>query len=141
MKIGDAAVFRRFWYVAMPVEKLDEGPQPFALFGEEMVLWRAADGTVSALEDACCHRSARLSLGEQHGATLACPYHGWEFNAAGQCTLIPQRPEVAPPASARVKSYHVAERYGFVWVAVEDPLMGIPDLPEAADGGHRGVRE
>ncbi len=137
MKIGDAPVFRRFWYVAMPVAKLAEGPQPFSLFGEEMVIWQAADGTVSALKDECCHRSAKLSLGEVKADSIMCPYHGWEFNAAGQCTLIPQRPDVAPPASAKVKPYHVATRYGFVWVAIEEPLMGIPDLPEAEAEGFR----
>ncbi len=141
MKIGDAPVFRRFWYVAMPAERLDAGPQPFSLFGEEMVIWRAADGTVSALEDACCHRSAKLSLGEVNANAIACPYHGWEFDAAGRCTLIPQRPEVPPPASARVRAYHAAERYGFVWVAVEDPLMAIPELPEAEDSAYRIIQE
>ncbi len=122
MKIGDAPVFRRFWYVAMPAAKLNEGPQPFSLFGEEMVIWRAADGTVSALGDHCCHRSARLSLGEAKADCIACPYHGWEFNTKGRCTLIPQRPDVPPPASARVRAYRTALRYGFVWVAVDDPL-------------------
>jgi phenylpropionate dioxygenase-like ring-hydroxylating dioxygenase large terminal subunit len=137
MKIGDSPVFRRFWYIAMPTAKLDEGPQPFSLFGEEMVIWRAADGTVSALADHCCHRSARLSLGETKADSIACPYHGWEFNTQGQCTLIPQRPDVAPPASARVRAYRTALRYGFVWVAVEDPLYPVPDLPEAEAAGFR----
>ena len=64
MKVQDSNVFRRFWYVAMPVSQLDAGPQPFKLFDEELVLWKTPDGQVSALADRCCHRSARLSLGE-----------------------------------------------------------------------------
>jgi phenylpropionate dioxygenase-like ring-hydroxylating dioxygenase large terminal subunit len=141
MKIGDAPVFRRFWYPAMPAERLADGPKPFALFGEEMVIWQAADGTVSALADECCHRSVKLSLGEAKGCSLVCAYHGWEFDTAGRCTLIPQRPDVAPPASARVRAYHAAIRYGFVWVAVEDPLAPIPDLPEAGAPGYRLIQE
>jgi phenylpropionate dioxygenase-like ring-hydroxylating dioxygenase large terminal subunit len=137
MKVGDNPVFRRFWYIAMPEAKLDAGPQPFTLFGEAMVIWRAADGTVAALRDECCHRSAKLSLGEVKGASIACPYHGWQFDAGGRCTLIPQRPEAPPPANACVKSYFAALRYGFVWVALEEPLYGIPDLPEASDPGFR----
>ena len=137
MKIGDSPFFRRFWYIAMPAAKLDEGPQPFSLFGEDMVIWRAADGTVSALADHCCHRSARLSLGEAKADSIACPYHGWEFNTQGQCTLIPQRPDVAPPASARVRAFRTALRYGFVWVALEEPLYDVPDLPEAQAEGFR----
>ena len=141
MKIGDNPVFRRFWYPAMPVGRLNAGPQPFSLFGEDMVIWRAEDGTVSALVDECCHRSVKLSLGECQGSSLVCPYHGWRFDTAGQCTLIPQRPEVAPPASARVHAYHCASRYGFVWVAVEDPLAPIPHLPEADDPAFRLIQE
>jgi phenylpropionate dioxygenase-like ring-hydroxylating dioxygenase large terminal subunit len=137
MKIGNSPVFRRFWYVAMPAAKLNEGPQPFSLFGEEMVIWQTADGTVSALGDHCCHRSARLSLGEAKADCIACPYHGWEFNIEGRCTLIPQRPDVPPPASAKVRAYRTAVRYGFVWVAVDDPLQPVPDLPEAEAEGFR----
>jgi len=141
MKIADAPVFRRFWYPAMPIAALADGPKPFALFGEEMVLWQAANGSVSALVDECCHRSVKLSLGETRGCSLICPYHGWEYDVSGRVTLIPQRPEVAPPASARVKAYHAASRYGFVWVAVEDPLIPIPDLPEAEDPAYRLIQE
>ncbi len=70
MLVGDSPAFRRFWYVAMPAAKLDQGPQPFSLFGEEMVIWKAADGTVSALRDECCHRAAKLSLGEVIGDSI-----------------------------------------------------------------------
>ena len=137
MLIGDQPLFRHFWYVAMPVGDLDAGPRPFSLFGEEIVLWRTADGTVSALADHCCHRSARLSLGEVKDQTIACPYHGWEFEADGWCALIPQRPMPIVPAGTRQHAYNVAVRYGFVWVCVDEPLQPIPDLPEAEDGGFR----
>ncbi len=141
MKIADAPVFRRFWYPAMPVASLADGPKAFSLFGEDMVIWQAADGTVSALVDECCHRSVKLSLGETRDTSLICPYHGWEYDVSGKVTLIPQRPDVPPPASARVRAYHAAARYGFVWVAVEDPLTGIPDLPEAEAPGYRLIQE
>jgi phenylpropionate dioxygenase-like ring-hydroxylating dioxygenase large terminal subunit len=141
MLVGDSPAFRKFWYVAMPTAKLDEGPQPFSLFGEEMVLWKAADGTVSALKDECCHRAAKLSLGEVKGSSIQCPYHGWEFGADGHCTSIPQRPGLTPEIAARafVKRYHVAVRYEYVWVAVEDPVMDIPVLPEFDAPGFRFI--
>lgn len=137
MKVGDSPAFRRFWYIAMPESKLDDGPQPFTLFGEEMVVWRDDTGAVSALKDECPHRSAKLSLGEVVGGAIRCPYHGWEFNAGGTCTLIPQRPGVTPPASAAATRYFAAARYGYVWVALEQPLMDIPHLPEADDPSFR----
>jgi phenylpropionate dioxygenase-like ring-hydroxylating dioxygenase large terminal subunit len=141
MLVGDSPAFRRFWYVAMPAAKLDEGPQPFSLFGEEMVIWKAAHGTVAALRDECCHRAAKLSLGEVIGDSIQCPYHGWEFGADGRCTKIPQRPGLTPEIAARafVGTYHVAIRYGYVWVAVEDPVMDIPHLPEFGAAGFRFI--
>jgi phenylpropionate dioxygenase-like ring-hydroxylating dioxygenase large terminal subunit len=140
MHIEDSAFFRKIWYAAMPVSELAAGPKPFTLLGEEMVLWMA-DGKVSALADHCCHRSARLSLGELVNGSLACPYHGWEFNTNGQCVRIPQMPGFTPPASACVKTYFAEIRYGFVWVAVEQPVLDIPELPEAADANFRLIQE
>jgi vanillate O-demethylase monooxygenase subunit len=34
------------------------------------------------------------------------------------------------PARARVSSYRVTERYGLVWVALDDPVAGIPSFPD-----------
>ena len=141
MKIQDSPVFRRFWYVAMPVARLDQGPQPFQLFDEELVLWKTPEGRVAALADRCCHRSAKLSLGELVGDRIACPYHGWEFDASGQCRRIPQMPEHTPHAGCRVPSYQVQERYGYVWVCLDEPLTDIPALPEAAGGAYRLIPE
>ena len=54
-------VLRRFWYPVMPAGQIDEGPQPFTLLGERIVLWKSADGGYAAMTDRCPHRSAALS--------------------------------------------------------------------------------
>jgi phenylpropionate dioxygenase-like ring-hydroxylating dioxygenase large terminal subunit len=141
MKIQDSEVFKRFWYVTVPVDKVKEGPQAFRLFDEDIVIWQNAAGEISAMADHCCHRSARLSLGEVVGDRLACPYHGWEFSVSGQCELIPQMPDFTPPASSCVRKFRSEARYGYVWVALVDPLAGIPDLPEASAPGFRLIQE
>ncbi len=56
-------VLRRFWYAVMPVSDLAEGPKPFTLLGEPIVLFLNRDGAPVALEDRCCHRTAKLSKG------------------------------------------------------------------------------
>ena len=56
-------VLRRFWYATMPLDKLADGPKPFTLLGEKIVLFADADGKPAALADRCCHRTARLSKG------------------------------------------------------------------------------
>ena len=53
-------VLRRFWYATMPVDKLADGPKPFTLLGENIVLFLDAEGKPAALADRCCHRTAKL---------------------------------------------------------------------------------
>ena len=56
-------VLRDFWYAAVPVHKLANGPKPFRLLGQDVVLFLDAEGAPAALEDRCCHRTAKLSKG------------------------------------------------------------------------------
>jgi phenylpropionate dioxygenase-like ring-hydroxylating dioxygenase large terminal subunit len=122
------------WTSSLPENKLE----PVRVLGQDLVLWRANDG-VHAWKDLCVHRGAKLSLGaiSQRGgeACVACPYHGWEYNSAGQCVRIPAHPEQAPPSRARVDSYAVREKYGLVWACLGEPAREVPAFPEgdAAD--------
>jgi vanillate O-demethylase monooxygenase subunit len=61
-----------------------------------------------------------------------CPYHGWTYDASGQCVDIPQlAPGRQIPANARVPSYPVAERYGLIWVCLEPtPRYDLPTMPD-----------
>lgn len=134
------SVLRRFWYPVMPLERLGAEPVPFTLLGVDVVLWRGKDHAIACFRDRCCHRTARLSAGFLQGGHLVCGYHGWTYRTDGVCVRIPQRanPENVSE-SVRVPSYRVAERYGYVWVALDDPLTDIPDIPEASLPGFRKV--
>lgn len=46
-------IFRRFWYPTLRLAQLADGPQPFTLLGQDIVLWQRPDGTPAALEDKC----------------------------------------------------------------------------------------
>ncbi len=67
-----------------------------------------------------------------HQPTLACPYHGWRFNAEGRCVLIPALPGFEPPASYQACTFPVAEAHGLLWGCL-DPAAGeppaLPKLP------------
>ncbi|MGG5817665.1 Rieske 2Fe-2S domain-containing protein [Falsiroseomonas sp. HW251] len=139
-------VFRRFWYPVMPKAHLAGGkPVPFRLMGWDIVLWQAKDGP-AAIADQCPHRGAKLSLGfldheVPDGPALACPYHGWAFGADGRCRKVPQAHEPLRGMKGGAKRHHAAERYGWIWVALEDPIAPIPDIPEAALPGFRQIDE
>jgi phenylpropionate dioxygenase-like ring-hydroxylating dioxygenase large terminal subunit len=143
MHIMQHPVFRRFWYPTLAVMDLQTGPKPFTLLGENVVLWMQGDGTPAALEDRCPHRRAKLSVASYvvDGA-LQCGYHGWRFNGAGRCLLVPQMPELVPGAKHHVKRYQCKERYGFVWVCLdEEPLLDIPYIRHSDDPSFRQVFE
>jgi phenylpropionate dioxygenase-like ring-hydroxylating dioxygenase large terminal subunit len=142
MLMTEEPIFRRFWYATVQLAALDAGPQAFTLLGEDIVLWKRQDGTPAALEDKCPHRSVKLSVDSLIvDDTLRCGYHGWRFDGAGTCVLVPQAPDTTPPARNAVKSYHCTARYGFVWVCLEEPVRDIPDLPYATDPGFRQIIE
>jgi len=141
MKVTQHPVFRRFWYPVVPLENLQAGPQRFELLGQGIALFLDAAGQPAALEDRCCHRSARLSLGKVCDGILACAYHGWQYDRSGQCVLMPQVPEQSPGPQRRVKAFRCEARYGYAWVALEEPLYAIPRIPEAEDPAFRLVHE
>jgi phenylpropionate dioxygenase-like ring-hydroxylating dioxygenase large terminal subunit len=125
-------VFRKFWHAVMPLSMLADGkPQPFTLLGENIVLFLDALGQPAALKDRCCHRTARLSKGRCIDGALECGYHGWTYNAAGRVIRIPQYDDAQPiPADYRTPAYRCTARYGYAWVALEEPIAPIPDVPE-----------
>jgi len=132
-------VLRRFWYAVMPVADLADGPKPFRLLGENIVLFLDAEGRPAALEDRCCHRTAKLSAGWCKGGNIVCGYHGWEFDRTGRLVMVPQFPERQAVPNARTRSFHAAERYGQVWVALDDPVADIPAIPEEDDPEFRRI--
>jgi phenylpropionate dioxygenase-like ring-hydroxylating dioxygenase large terminal subunit len=144
MLVTQQPVLRRFWYPVMPMAQLsDDQPQAFQLLGQKLVLWLGQDGQPLVLGDRCCHRSAQLSSGVVIEGCVRCPYHGWSYNGAGTCVNVPQfPPEQAIPASYKVPSYQCAERYGYVWVCLdEEPLLPIPFIPEVEDPTLRRIPE
>lgn len=142
MLVTQQPVFRRFWYPVVPIQDLSTGPYPFRLLGEPIVVWLDHTGKPAAVRDRCCHRTAQLSLGQVADGHLRCPYHGWEFNGSGTCVRVPQLAPDAPiPASYKVESFACTERYGYVWVCLAEPLMDIPDIPEAAGSAFRLIPE
>jgi phenylpropionate dioxygenase-like ring-hydroxylating dioxygenase large terminal subunit len=134
-------ILRRFWYAMAPITELAEGPRSVTLLGERLVLWLDNTGNPAALQDRCCHRTAQLSRGRVQNGTIQCGYHGWTFDRDGRCVRIPQARDSSRPIHFSVPSYRCAERYGYVWVCLGEPLADIPDIPEAVDLSFRQIHE
>jgi phenylpropionate dioxygenase-like ring-hydroxylating dioxygenase large terminal subunit len=132
-------VLRRFWYATVRMDSLKDGPKPFTLLGENIVLFLDAEGEPAALEDRCCHRTAKLSKGWCRDGNIVCGYHGWEYDRTGKLVNIPQFPFEQEVPNAKAQSYRAQKKYGYVWVALDDPLKPIPDVPEDSDPGYRRI--
>eukprot|EP00877_Chromochloris_zofingiensis_P009253 jgi/Chrzof1/4581/Cz14g19030.t1_PAO3[v5.2] len=112
------------WYPVAAVECLQpDRPNGIQLLGMKLVLWQDQTGTWRCFEDACPHRLAPLSEGRIHSdGTLMCSYHGWTFNADGNCTNIPQISDPKALATACsssracVKKYPTQVSQGLIWV-------------------------
>jgi phenylpropionate dioxygenase-like ring-hydroxylating dioxygenase large terminal subunit len=127
------------WHVVGRSTDLPEGGiKPARLLGEDLVLWRL-NGKVMAWQDLCLHRGTRLSLGKIDGDALMCPYHGWTYNTDGQCIRMPAHPEQKPSAKARVQTYRVDERYGWIWVTPRQTGNDIPVFPQWDDPSYRKI--
>ncbi|KYC42360.1 Rieske (2Fe-2S) protein [Scytonema hofmannii PCC 7110] len=141
MLVTKQTVLKQFWYPVITLENLLKSPQAFELLGQKIVLWLTADGQPAAIADRCCHRTAQLSKGQVIEGNICCPYHGWQYNAGGICVEVPQLKDSPIPSSYRIPSYHCTERYGYVWVALSDPLAPIPEIPEASEEHFRYIPE
>jgi phenylpropionate dioxygenase-like ring-hydroxylating dioxygenase large terminal subunit len=124
------------WSASLPEKRLE----PVRVLGRDLVLWRSSDG-IHAWKDLCVHRGAKLSLGricrQGDGDCVICPYHGWEYNSAGDCVRMPAHPDQAPPSRAHVERFTVSEKYGLIWVCLGKPIGSIPAFPEGETSGFR----
>ena len=100
--------------------------------GSEIVVWRDNSGKAHVWEDRCPHRGMRMSFGFVRGDHIACLYHGWQYDTAGQCRYIPAHPTLEVPQTIKVPTYAVEERYGIVWTtaAGDTSLPEIDGVPE-----------
>jgi len=92
------------------------------LLGRDLVVAELTGDVPSfvAMDDRCLHRSTRLSVGWAEPDGVRCAYHGWKWDGGGRCIDVPSMPEGPIPAKAKVRAYRVAERYGLIWVCLDD---------------------
>ena len=133
----------RVWLPAVKASDLNEGEaKSVTLLGREILVTKL-DDRISAMPNFCPHFQARLSDGtverlcNTFERVVRCQYHGWAFNADGQCVEIPQLEEGQEiPKAAHLKTYRSEISHDIVWVCLNgDPVNGIPTFPETLEDG------
>jgi phenylpropionate dioxygenase-like ring-hydroxylating dioxygenase large terminal subunit len=111
--------FRRYWLPALLSEELPEPDGPpvrVRLLGEDLIAFRATDGSVGLVEAYCPHRRAPMFFGRNEENGLRCVYHGWKFATDGTCVDMPSEPpDSLFRTKVRIASYPTYETGGFVW--------------------------
>ena len=125
-------VLRRYWQPLGLSELVTSKPQRMKVLGEELMLYRGASGKAVATQLRCAHRSLALDFGRVEGDCIRCPYHGWLYDAQGQCLEQPAEPEGSGfKDKVRITAYPTHEISGLVFSYMgpgEAPVLPTYDL-------------
>jgi 5,5'-dehydrodivanillate O-demethylase oxygenase subunit len=114
---------RRFWQPVYCAHEILPGHAvPIRVMGENFTLYRGEHGTPHLVGDRCAHRGTQLSVGWIEGDSIRCFYHGWKYDASGQCVEQPAEPK-SFTADMRIPSHPVQEYLGliFAYLGAGDP--------------------
>ena len=113
--------------------------------GEEIVAWCDEEGRICVANAICPHLGSHMGPtvgGQVCNGRLVCPFHGFEYDANGQCVAVPNAPA---PRAAKLKVYPTREILGlvFAWFGSggRPPHWHLPeDPPTDAEWGSLGLR-
>ena len=110
-------LLRRYWWPITSNGRLLRDPVvPVRLLGEDMTLFRDKSGRLGLIDRRCAHRRVDLSLGIPTQEGLRCMYHGWMYDADGQCIDQPTEPEGSHfSEKVQIKAYPVQELGGLIF--------------------------
>ena len=124
--------FTNLWTPVLRTGQLGKKPLRVHLAGEALVLFRGEGGRIAALADRCPHRGASLSLGRTTPeGRIECPFHGWQFDGAGNNCHVPLNPD-AKRSLLAATSLPAREIGDLIWVFTGSGSEGLaePTVPE-----------
>ncbi len=138
--------FPEGWYfVASRPEVLKAKLIQKTWMGKNIVAWCDDEGRVCVAESVCPHLGSDLGPaagGRVRDGRLVCPFHGFEYDAVGQCVATPYAPA---PRQARLRVFHTQEVAGLIfgWWGMEGrgPQWHLPtDSVEEAGWSQQEIR-
>ncbi|MEA2639407.1 MAG: 5,5-dehydrodivanillate O-demethylase oxygenase subunit [Chloroflexota bacterium] len=110
-------LLRWYWHpVAASAQLADSPVRPVRILGEDLTLFRDRSGALGLIANRCAHRATGLWYGIPDADGLRCPYHGWKYDASGQCIDQPLEPPTSRyKEQIKVTAYPVQEMGGLIW--------------------------
>ena len=139
-------LMRRYWQpilLSREVQEPDGAPVRVRLLGEDLVAFRDTSGRVGLVDAYCPHRRAPMFYGRNEECGLRCVYHGWKFDAAGNCVDLPTEPISSKMKDhVKITAYPTFEKAGliFAYLGPQDMMPEPPDYEwMRAPATHRHV--
>lgn len=121
---------RHFW---TPVALLDDvkpgRARPIQIMSEWFTYYRGEGGQPHVIAFACAHRNTRLATGWVEGDCIRCFYHGWKYDAGGQCVEQPAE-DAGFAQKIKIAGYPTREQFGLVFA-----YLGAGDAPDFPNFG------
>ena len=137
-------LLRRYWHVAAAAAELtDAKPKKrVRILGENLILYRDKSGNYGLVAEKCSHRGVSLYYGFVEPDGIRCAYHGWKYDACGNCI---DQPFENPDAGFKDKIHHPAypvEKLGgllFTYMGPPEKKLLLPkwDVLVRQDGGKK----
>ena len=106
---------RQFWLAVHRSQDVAIGEvKPIRIMNEDFALYRGVSGRAQVIDYRCPHRWAPMHMGAVEADAIRCVYHGWKFEASGQCI---EQPAELPGFARKVRigSFPTAEYLGLIW--------------------------
>lgn len=92
---------------------------------DSLIVIRNADGRARALHNVCRHRGSMICDGPAGRAKrLVCPYHRWTYDLDGNLLHAPGMQEDLDKAALGLRSIHVRETAGLIFVSLANEPPG-----------------
>ena len=130
--------FRRYWWAVGVSADLKDKPTYIRVLGEDLVLWRDADGNAALLGSRCSHRRTNLCFGTVEAKGLRCRHHGWLYDPKGHVLETPGEPDDSFRNSIKHLAYPTQELGGMIFAYLgPEPAPILPKYDMLAGEGSR----
>ena len=144
--ISSLPPFPEGWYFLVTRQAVEKSKlREQTWMGQNIVIWCDERGRISVAKSVCPHLGSQLGPaagGRVVDGRLVCPFHGFQYDADGQCVATPS---AAPARSAQLSVFETRELNGliFAWWGMggRPPQWHLPaEPPDAGEWSNIQIR-